>query len=97
MLTFNRTSTRIYYRCSERDTVESAYSQLAQFRKFAVIHWESSTPGGDRTPDLLVRSQALCPAELRAHLEDVDAKIPKVCPTIPWTMLILQGIGGEGC
>jgi hypothetical protein len=29
-----------------------------------------STPGGDRTPDLLVRSQALCPAELRAHLED---------------------------
>jgi hypothetical protein len=27
----------------------------------------SSTPGGDRTPDLLVRSQALCPAELRAH------------------------------
>jgi hypothetical protein len=29
----------------------------------------ASTPGGDRTPDLLVRSQALCPAELRAHAE----------------------------
>ncbi len=26
------------------------------------------TPGGIRTPDLLVRSQTLYPAELRAHI-----------------------------
>jgi hypothetical protein len=34
-----------------------------------------STPGGDRTPDLLVRSQALCPAELRAHIGDAEMVI----------------------
>ena len=28
---------------------------------------QSGTPGGIRTPDLLVRSQTLYPAELRAH------------------------------
>ena len=34
-----------------------------------------NTPGGDRTPDLLVRSQALCPAELRAHMGDAELVI----------------------
>ena len=34
-----------------------------------------NTPGGIRTPDLLVRSQALYPAELRAHNPQ-----PKKCP-----------------
>ena len=29
-------------------------------------------PGGTRTPDLLVRSQSLYPAELQAHLPDDD-------------------------
>ena len=29
-----------------------------------------SVPGGIRTPDLLVRSQSLYPAELQAHLFD---------------------------
>jgi hypothetical protein len=37
--------------------------------------WGCSTPGGDRTPDLLVRSQALCPAELRAHIGDAEMVI----------------------
>jgi hypothetical protein len=36
-----------------------------------------STPGGDRTPDLLVRSQALCPAELRAHLKEAKIAITR--------------------
>ena len=29
-------------------------------------------PGGIRTPDLLIRSQALYPAELRAHIDTSD-------------------------
>jgi hypothetical protein len=38
---------------------------------------KKSTPGGDRTPDLLVRSQALCPAELRAHKENAKIVPPE--------------------
>ena len=38
---------------------------------FALIEpdWENGAPGEIRTPDLLVRSQTLYPAELRAHFE----------------------------
>jgi hypothetical protein len=38
---------------------------------------KKNTPGGDRTPDLLVRSQALCPAELRAHKENAKIVSPE--------------------
>ena len=31
------------------------------------FYWENGAPGGIRTPDLLVRSQTLSPAELRAR------------------------------
>ena len=40
---------------------------------------ENGAPGGTRTPDLLVRSQTLYPAELRAHREtqfSIGAKSP---------------------
>ena len=39
----------------------------------------SGAPGGSRTPDLLVRSQTLYPAELRARCEmqsSIRAKVP---------------------
>lgn len=44
------------------------FSKRGPFRTINTMR-KRSTPGGDRTPDLLVRSQALCPAELRAHFE----------------------------
>ena len=37
-----------------------------------------SEPGGIRTPDLLVRSQALYPAELQARLGRTDAIMPEI-------------------
>ena len=43
-------------------------SQRGETRKGFVFTWEGSgAPGGSRTPDLLVRSQTLYPAELRAR------------------------------
>jgi hypothetical protein len=53
------------------------------------------TPGRDRTCGLLVRSQALCPAELRAHVEAYGIEIPEGCPTIPWVTMMLQGWKGS--
>ena len=35
--------------------------------KNLIVIWENGAPGGTRTPDLLVRSQTLYPAELRAR------------------------------
>ena len=40
-------------------------------RKSACLYWQTlscGAPEGTRTPDLLVRSQSLYPAELRAHM-----------------------------
>ena len=39
-----------------------------QKRTKSLMVAQGGTPGGIRTPDLLVRSQTLYPAELRAHL-----------------------------
>ena len=44
------------------------------------MHKTGGTPGRIRTPNLLVRSQTLCPVELRAHLKSLNnesvAKLP---------------------
>ena len=33
-----------------------------------IVYWGIGVPEGIRTPGLLIRSQALYPAELRAHI-----------------------------
>jgi hypothetical protein len=43
---------------------------VRQYATVCLIVWkgEDGAPGAIRTPDLLVRSQLLYPAELRAHI-----------------------------
>ena len=36
-------------------------------RFFTVVYFQNGAPGEIRTPDLLIRSQAPCPTELRVH------------------------------
>ena len=62
---------------------------------FTVMHdleyTQFGTPGGIRTPDLLVRSQTLYPAELRAHiLHEPFYHIKKEMSSIKFKKLFLE-------
>ena len=48
-------------------TKKSDGFDLFVFRTVLILFYLNGAPGESRTPDLLIRSQSLYPAELRAH------------------------------
>ena|SRR5215467_6871041 len=56
---------------------------------------KNGAPGESRTPDLLVRSQTLYPAELRAHRHDLTqlGAIPQLCWVQRWVQVQPRYLG----
>ena len=73
-------------------TVKSSYAALAepmeQMKRayISVDPFFTGAPGAIRTPDPLVRSQVLYPAELRAHMSVIALKL-----TLPKTLAEREG------
>src|SRR5215831_18392589 len=68
---------------SRNTRTRTIHGQLANSRTMHTLQviGKYGAPGESRTPDLLVRSQTLYPAELRAHRHDLTqlGAIPQLC------------------
>ena len=58
----------ILFRQRREDTKGFAFLRILLFESLAMCRKKTGTPGGIRTPGLLLRRQLLYPAELLAHI-----------------------------
>ena len=67
----------ILFRQRREDTKGFAFLRILLFESLAMCRKKTGTPGGIRTPGLLLRRQLLYPAELLAHINSGDPKTMK--------------------